>query len=146
MRRALKTPVLAIVMAASVARLPGPPVSAAPPIPPSGFRVVDLIVNHDFEDPSAATSFKALSGSDSDGTVVRTTERPIAGTASVRLGVKAYGRIGNFHDLGWQSGRFADSVVFEAKVRVDGSAAGTGDVKVCAIVYFHDDSVPRSTC
>lgn len=77
---------------------------------------------------------------------LRTTVKPIVGTASLKIVVNAYGRISTFYPYGWGSGPFAQSVTFAAKLRVDSASPSTRKLQACTIAYFLDSQVPSQLC
>ncbi len=141
MRGVLTLIALAIIFAClptSVARA-----QTTPPVP-SGFELVDLITNNDFENPAAPLGFDA--SSENDGAVVHTTVSPISGTGSLHITVNSYGRIGDFYAYGYGSGPFARSATLVAKLRVDSSTVSGHELTACAIAYFLDSSEPSQVC
>jgi len=105
---------------------------------------VDLLQNHDFENPEAALEFEPVS--EVEGTVAYTNVNPIDGTGSMKITVNDYGRLTGWYQYGYGSGPNASSVVFSAKVRVDSTTDPDVKLTVCAIAYFMDSQEPSSVC
>ena len=131
MTRALAT--FALVVAAALWQ---PAARAATP--------VDLLTNHDFEDPQAPLELEPFS--DGEGTVAYTNVNPIDGTGSMKITVNDYGRLTGWYQYGWGSGPFASSVVFSAKLRVDSTTVPGLKLTACAIAYFIDSQEPATVC
>jgi outer membrane biosynthesis protein TonB len=119
---------------------PTPPPDQLPPVPP-GFTLADLVSDTGFETSTAG--FAPFSRS--EGTVSRTTTNPIAGKASLKVHVNAFGRVGLVHNYPFAAGPIADSVTVAGKLRVDGASAGRV-LQVCAVAYFFLDQEPQQTC
>jgi hypothetical protein len=109
---------------------------------PTGYQLVDLISDNGFE--SGIDAFEA--NSTGDGTVATSGTNALDGAQSMKVTVNSYGRVGLFHDYPYAAGPVADSVTVKAKIRVDGTTASGGQLKVCAIAYQQNASDPISTC
>jgi hypothetical protein len=105
---------------------------------------VDLLQNHDFENPQAALEFEPVS--EVEGTVAYTNVNPIDGTGSMRITVNDYGRVSGWYQYGWGSGPRASSVVFSAKLRVESTTNPDVKLTACAIAYFMDSQEPSQVC
>jgi hypothetical protein len=105
---------------------------------------VDLLQNHDFENPEAALELEPVS--DVEGTVAYTNVNPIDGTGSMKITVNDYGRLTGWYQYGWGSGPNASSVVFSAKLRVDSTTDPDVKLTACAIAYFMDSQEPSTVC
>ncbi len=108
---------------------------------PDGFTLTNLVSDPGFE--TSAAKFAAFSRS--EGSVARTTTNPIAGKASLKVHVNAFGRVGLVHNYPWDGGPIGDSVTVAGKIRIDGASAGRV-LQVCAIAYFFLDQEPQQTC
>jgi hypothetical protein len=108
---------------------------------PDGFTLTDLVSDNGFE--TSTSNFAAFSRS--EGSVARTTTNPIAGKASLKVHVNAFGRVGLVHNYPWDGGPIGDSVTVAGKIRIDGASAGRV-LQVCAIAYFFLDQEPQQTC
>ena len=95
---------------------------------------VDLLQNHDFENPEAALEFEPFS--DPEGTVAYTNINPIDGTGSMKITVNDYGRVTGWYQYGYGSGPFASSVVFSAKLRVDSTTDPNLKLPGCQYKFF----------
>jgi len=105
---------------------------------------VDLLQNHDFENPQAALEFEPVS--ETEGSVEYTNVNPIDGTGSMKITVNDYGRVTGWYQYGYGSGPFASSVVFSAKLRVDSSTVEGRTLSACAVAYFLDSQEPATVC
>jgi hypothetical protein len=105
---------------------------------------VDLLQNHDFEDPQATLEFEP--GTEAEGTVAYTNVNPVDGTGSMKIIVNDYGRLTGWYQYGWASGPNASSVVFSAKLRVDSTTDPDVKLTACAIAYFIDSQEPSQVC
>src|SRR3954471_6428030 len=105
---------------------------------------VDLLQNHDFENPEAALELEP--GSEVEGTVAYTNVDPIDGAGSMKITVNDYGRLSGWYQYGWGSGPNASSVVLSTKLRVDSTTDPNVMLTVCAIAYFMDSQEPSQVC
>jgi hypothetical protein len=109
---------------------------------PDGYSLVVVITDNGFETSTQRfTPFYPA-----DGSVSRSTVNPLSGASSLRVHVKAYGRVGLAQSYPYGGGPIADSVTVAAKVRVDSTSPSGRRLQVCSIAYFFNDSTPRSTC
>jgi hypothetical protein len=108
---------------------------------PPGFTLTDLVSDSGFETSTA----RFAPFSRSEGSVARTTTNPIAGTASLKVHVNAFGRVGLVHNYPFAGGPIADSVTVAGKIRVDQASPGRV-LQVCAVAYFFLDQEPQQTC
>jgi hypothetical protein len=108
---------------------------------PAGFALTDLVSDNGFE----ASTAKFAPFSRSEGSVARTTTKPIAGAASLKVHVNQFGRVGLTHNYPFAGGPIADSVTVAGKIRVDGASPGRV-LQVCAVAYFLLDPEPQQSC
>jgi hypothetical protein len=123
----------------------GPGEVEDPGEPGPEFDRVDLIPNGDFEDSAEPTScFEPNSAG--EGSVAADTASPIAGQRSLSLTVSTFGKVACGHNYGFDGGPVGKTVTLEGELRLDQPATGSGQLKVCAIIYFADSSEPANSC
>ena len=123
----------------------GPGEVEDPGEPGPEFDRVDLIPNGDFEDSAEPTScFEP--NSTGEGSVAADTASPIAGQRSLSVTVSTFGKVACGHNYGFDGGPVGKTVTLEGELRLDQPATGSGELKVCAIIYFADSSEPANSC
>lgn len=114
------------------------------PTVPSGFEMVDLTTNSEFEDSEEPLGFNAISSG--DGSVEHTATNPILGTGSMKVDVNSYGRVIGYYAYPYASGPYAHSLTFSAMLRVDSSTISGRELTACAVAYFMDGPDPEQIC
>jgi hypothetical protein len=111
--------------------------------PGTEFERVDLVADPGFEGSDDPIGCFASNGADGELTIEGA--NPIADAQSLHTKVRPFGRVGCFHEYGFEEGPTVRLVKLEGDIRIDAPSDGEG-VKVCAIVYFEGNQVPQEEC
>jgi hypothetical protein len=106
--------------------------------PPPAFETVDLVPDSGFEGAEEPVECFAPYGD--DGVVSIESGKPLAGSQSLDVKVKPFGRVACGREYGEGEGPIVRLVRLEADVRIDAPSSGEG-LKVCAIVYYSNEDI-----